>query len=106
MFFGEQLWAGIGCWIFVADVQRHDLQPFYACESITLAQHNALEPAGKSLRFAKLIELLPGQNKRFLSNVFSKISIAEHRKRTGKSHVLKTNYQFGKRLMAQRQRAA
>ena len=41
---------------------------------------------------AKLIELLPSDDKRILSDVFSKISITEHRICAGKSHVLKTDH--------------
>lgn len=62
------------------------MEAFPPLKAITLAQHNALKPTGKSIRFTKLIKLLPGDDKGVLSDIFSKISITEHGIGTGKCY--------------------
>src|SRR6266567_1721987 len=100
--FGDDVRTGIGGWTFDANVQRHNLQPFASRQAIALTQHDSLEPTGKSRGFAKLIELLPGNDKSVLSDIFSKISIPQHGIGTGKRHVLKKKHQLSERLVAHR----
>src|SRR5215211_4331903 len=95
-FFRRRMWSGIVSGFIYAGLERNNLQALAARQTIALRQHDPFEPAGKRRWLAKLRQLLPRNDERFLRSVLCKISVAQHRECTGEGHVLKADHELAK----------
>src|SRR5690349_12029534 len=90
------MWTRIVRRLICPGVERQKLQALTTRQTSALRQHDPFEPARKRRRFAELRQLLPLDDERFLRGVLCEIGVAQHCKRTGEGHVLKTDHEFAK----------